>query len=233
MKLAEKTWTEVSDYLNDNDTLIIPVGTCEQHGRHLPLDTDIVVCEYFAEYLSYETGVLVAPTINYGVNLICDKDYCGTTGISESTLVRIVRETVDWWETQGFKRFLLLTYHGEPLHLKALRDSGEKCHLLVLYDIDYSGILEKQDKVKHACEAETSLMMYLFPDRLRNGEMKDCTITEEDFNNYVQSKKLFDRNLFPGSVGFCSKATPEKGKMIENKMRQKAIAWFNGLSKYL
>ena len=227
MKLEDMTWCEVLNYLEKNDTLIIPVGTCEQHGHHLPLNTDILVCEYFADYLSKEAGLLVAPVLNYGVNLICDKYYCGTANISENTLITMIREIIDWWNEQGFKKYILLSYHGEPLHIKALHNISKNCHALELYDIDYSGILEQQEMVKHACEAETSLMMYLFPDKVREEEIIDCDIDDEKFNEYVRGGVSFDRNVFPGCVGFPSKATLEKGKEIEGRTRTRIIDWFN------
>ena len=70
-------------YLEDNDSLLIPIGTGEQHGLHLPLCTDTIVAERICDEISEKYGILVAPTINYGVNLPLDnKTMTGTTGIS-------------------------------------------------------------------------------------------------------------------------------------------------------
>ena len=79
LRLSRLTWEEVSDYLKNNDALILPVGICEQHSRHLPLSTDTVVAEYIANFLSRETGLLVAPTLHYGVGLPCDRVFPGST----------------------------------------------------------------------------------------------------------------------------------------------------------
>lgn len=78
-KLAQLTWPEI-DHRNG---IIIPVGTCEQHGRHLPLNTDILLAEYFAERLAEHTQLYIAPTINYGVN------HQITTRIGEACLYAI------------------------------------------------------------------------------------------------------------------------------------------------
>jgi len=69
MLLADMTYIEVERYLENNNGIIIPIGTCEQHGAHLPLNNDILGVEYFAKVMSEKTGLLVAPTVNYGVNL--------------------------------------------------------------------------------------------------------------------------------------------------------------------
>ena len=57
------------------------------------------------EYLSEETGILVAPTLNYGVDLLCNKGFAGTCSTTKE---------------QGFKRFFFLSGHGVPHHIEAL-----------------------------------------------------------------------------------------------------------------
>jgi creatinine amidohydrolase len=70
MLMVDMTWNEVEKHISEViDNLIIPVGTCEQHGYHLPLGNDTFIVEYMANILSERTNALVAPTINYGVNL--------------------------------------------------------------------------------------------------------------------------------------------------------------------
>ncbi|MFQ5751428.1 MAG: creatininase family protein [bacterium] len=81
MYLADLTWEEVDSYLEAKDSLILPAGMCEQHSRHLPLNTDTLVAEYIACYLSTETGILIEPTLHYGVGLPCDKFYAGSSSI--------------------------------------------------------------------------------------------------------------------------------------------------------
>ncbi|MBD3347726.1 MAG: hypothetical protein GF400_00850 [Candidatus Eisenbacteria bacterium] len=63
MRLAEMTWRDVRDYLRRSDALVIPIGSCEQHGPHLPLSTDSLIAEAFARRVSDETGVPTAPTL--------------------------------------------------------------------------------------------------------------------------------------------------------------------------
>ncbi len=60
MNLYDLTWPEVEAYLKNKKSIIIPAGTCKQHGMHLPLNTDTIVTEYIAGFLSEETGIVVA-----------------------------------------------------------------------------------------------------------------------------------------------------------------------------
>lgn len=229
MRLDEFTWEELKLYIENKKGLILPIGTCEQHGHHLPLNTDVLVCEYYSELLSEETGMLIAPTINYGVNLSCDKDYTGTTSIAEETLTNTVKEIIEWWYHQGIETFYLLSYHGEPKHIEALRVVNDKCHVLELYKGDYDGILEKQDHVMHACEGETSLMMYLYPDKVREDKIIDFYMLEQEFDKYVNNDLLFDTNTMPGNHGYATAATTEKGESIAKRMKENMMKWYHSI----
>ena len=229
MKLSDLAWPEVREYLKNSQTLIIPVGTCEQHGKHMPLNTDILVVEYMADYLSQRTGILVAPTINYGVNLPCDKLFAGTCSLSEGILNKTLLSIVEWWEMQGFKNFLVLTYHGDPFHVNALSETPKNIHLLPLYTVGYQDILEKQTAIKHACEAETSVMLYLYPDKVRTDKIEDFDTPIDTFLDYALHIKTDAIAGSPGNQGYPSFATREKGETIVSRMKEMALAWVNRL----
>lgn len=222
MRLADLTYEEVREYLKINRNLIIPVGTCEQHGPHLPLNNDILCAEYLAEELSKATGCLIAPTINYGVNLPCDRAFAGTTSISKETLRRLVTEIIDWWQSQGFERFFILGFHGDPFHIEALSDISENVHLIEPYEIDYTDILDKLATMRHACEAETSVALYLYPDKVRVNAMKEKDIVFDDFREYLFHKKSNSPDGYIGCLGYPKSATADKGKIIVERMIEKA-----------
>ena len=118
-KLGDLTWCEVQEYLKMNCDLIVPIGTCEQHSKHLPLKTDTILAEYFCEFLSKEKNILVAPTINYGVNLPCDKIFPGTTSVNKSVLKGYFFSLTKWWKSQGFHKIFAISAHGDPFHVQA------------------------------------------------------------------------------------------------------------------
>lgn len=79
----------------------------------------------------------------------------GTTSIKPETLREMIVSITDWLRRQGFKHFLLITYHGDPFHIRAMEDISADIKLFDLSEIEYSDILEKQAVIRHACEAET------------------------------------------------------------------------------
>jgi len=224
MLMINMTWSEVEKYISEvNNNLIIPVGTCEQHGYHLPLGNDTFIAEYMANVLSDKTKALVAPTINYGVNLTCDVHLAGTTSIKPETLREIVVSITDWWRRQGFKHFLLLTYHGDPFHIQAMENISDDVKLYDLSEIEYSDILEKQSSIRHACEAETSVALCLYPEKVKMDSVREHDILFEDFKKYLFHE---DDNLPPGYVGnlgYPSFATKEKGSKFIGRMIDKMI----------
>lgn len=226
MKLCEQTWEQVTGYLKKHNELIIPIGTCEQHGKHLPISTDTIIAEYFADYLSKKTGIIIAPTVNYGVNTPCDRLISGTTSISESTLKQTVSEIINWWKDQGFKKFYCISAHGDIFHIRAIKKSNPRfVEVLELFRIDYKNILQKQDECEHACEAETSVMLYLFPTLVIKSRVEDYYASSEEIQPRIEHKNPRPLRNCPGSVGFPSFATKEKGQLIIDRMRRKSLEW--------
>lgn len=223
MHLFNKTYSEIKEILKTNKNLIIPIGTCEQHGPHLPLNIDILCAEYFANLLSGITGCLIAPTINYGVNLPCDRTFAGTASITETTLKNTILELIDWWRAQGFEKFILLNFHGDPYHLSALKDIAEDVYLIEPYEISYENILNKQTTMRHACEAETSIAMYLFPEHVRVSSIIEMDIECDRFREYLFHENNNQPDGYNGCLGFPKSATAEKGKKLVNKMKDRTI----------
>lgn len=223
MHLINNTYAEIKEILKTNKVLIIPIGTCEQHGPHLPLNIDILCAEYFANVLSGMTGSLIAPTINYGVNLPCDRTFTGTASISETTLKTTITELTDWWRSQGFERFFLITFHGDPYHLTALKNIAEDIYLIEPYEIEYEKILNKQVTMRHACEAETSIAMYLFPEQVRVSSIMEHDIEFNDFRAYLFHENTNQPDGYNGCLGYPKSATAEKGKKLVNRMKDRTI----------
>lgn len=221
MLLANLTFKECENYIQKlNPYLIIPLGTCEQHGYHLPLNFDIIVAEYMAEYLSSETQILVAPTINYGVNLPCDKKMTGTTSLSKQTFKEILLSITGWWRVQGFTSFVFISYHGDPYHLEAVNELGKDSRLIEPSEIDYTDILEMQSTIRHACEAETSVALYLWPELVRKNEIREYDIAFDNFKEYLFHKNDKQPPNYVGCLGFPSYATEKKGGIIVQRMKE-------------
>jgi creatinine amidohydrolase/Fe(II)-dependent formamide hydrolase-like protein len=110
--LGELTWVDVAKFLKSHKTVVVPVGSCEQHGPHLPLDTDA----YDAFWLSLKAAekaqcALVAPPIYYGVSLH-HMDFPGTVTLNPQTLEQVSYEISMCLVKHGFKRILFENGHG-------------------------------------------------------------------------------------------------------------------------
>ena len=110
--LGELTWVDVEEFLKKHKTVIVPVGSCEQHGPHLPLDTDA----YDAFWLSMKAAekaqcALVAPPIYYGVSSH-HMDFPGTITLNPQTLEQTAYEVAICLINHGFKKILFENGHG-------------------------------------------------------------------------------------------------------------------------
>ena len=110
MRLEDLNWMDVERYLEQDDRLILILGACEQHG-YLSLLTDIKIPLALADSASNQTGVLVAPPLNFGISPYF-LDYPGTLSFSVRTMISAVEDMVRSAYRQGFRRILVLNGHG-------------------------------------------------------------------------------------------------------------------------
>ncbi len=111
MQLAEMTWQQVAAYLEQDDRIIVPVGSTEQHGPRAVLGTDAIAPAGIAERAGKEAGVVVAPVLPYGMALH-HMAFPGTISLRPSTLLRVTVDLLDSLDRHGFRRVLLLNGHG-------------------------------------------------------------------------------------------------------------------------
>ncbi|MFE3059952.1 mycofactocin biosynthesis peptidyl-dipeptidase MftE [Nocardia sp. NPDC059239] len=160
-RLANLSWTQVDENTASPTMLVIPIGSTEQHGPHLPLSTDtdlaIALCDRLA---AAHTNVLVAPALAYG-SAGEHAGFPGTLSIGQAALELVVIELVRS-ATDTFDRVLLVSAHGGnagPISRAArqLRSESRDVHVFwPLWDGD-----------PHAGFHETSMMLSLHPDRVR------------------------------------------------------------------
>jgi creatinine amidohydrolase len=110
MRLEDLNWLDIQTYLQSDDRLILVLGSCEQHG-YLSLLTDVKIPLALADAASLETGVPVAPPLNFGCSPYF-MGYPGTLSLRASTLLDIVEDLVRSAYQHGFRRVLVLNGHG-------------------------------------------------------------------------------------------------------------------------
>jgi creatinine amidohydrolase len=116
MRLEDLNWMDVETYLEQDDRLMLILGSCEQHAT-LSLLTDIRIPLALADSASQRTGVLVAPPLNFGVSPYF-LAYPGTISLRVSTMLAAVEDIVRSVYAHGFKRILVVNGHGGNIPVK-------------------------------------------------------------------------------------------------------------------
>lgn len=110
MRLEDLNWMDVEEYLKHENRLMLILGACEQHA-YLSLLTDIKIPLALADAASQQTGVLIAPPLNFGFSHYF-LNYPGTLSLRVSTLIAAVEDIVRSAYQGGFRRILILNGHG-------------------------------------------------------------------------------------------------------------------------
>ncbi|KAF0112159.1 MAG: creatinine amidohydrolase [Chloroflexi bacterium] len=110
MRLAELNWMEIEGYLKKDDRLMMVLGATEQHG-YISIGADVKIPQSIADAASQQSGVLVAPPLNFGCSSYFT-DYPGTMSLRVKTLVDVVEDIVRSVHHQGFKRLVIVNGHG-------------------------------------------------------------------------------------------------------------------------
>ena len=111
MFLARMNYLQVEEYLKTSDAIVIPVGSVENHGLHMPLGTDFLIPDEIARLLDERSPLLIAPTINYGATDDLT-GFAGTVSIGTEGLIALLRAVCDQLYQYGFRHFLILNGHG-------------------------------------------------------------------------------------------------------------------------
>jgi creatinine amidohydrolase len=111
MELYLMAWPEIQDYLKKKNSLIIPVGSTEQHGPNGLIGTDFLTAWEVAKKVGQETSTLVASPICYGMALH-HLDFPGSAALKPSTYILVLKEIVLSYARNGFSDFTFINGHG-------------------------------------------------------------------------------------------------------------------------
>ena len=180
IRLNDMTWPEVAEALDGTLVIIVPVGSIEQHGYHLPHSVDSRCPEYIAEKaaekLVSEGGmrVLVAPVIRY-TDTTHFKSYPGTIGVSTDTFMKVIEDVARRLVNQGYKNIIFLNGHGPNSSIiqVALMKVSFSLPKAGLYSLDWWSLgadkikaMRKSNSMWHAEELETSLSLVIQPENV-------------------------------------------------------------------
>jgi creatinine amidohydrolase len=222
------TWPEMNEAIAMQKVVILPTGSTEQHGPHLPLDVDL----FLVETVCLEVGrripdrVLVLPPIPYGLNLH-HIDFPGTIHIEPEVFIAFCLNITKSVAYHGFQKILLVNGHGSnaPLVDLVARKTVLSTQSLAFAVNYWSFALQAFEGIKetavmaHADEFETSLYLHLAGDRVRfdqaaAGSDRVGKHLTSDSTTTVRFNDIWGRWTQTGVHGDPTKATAEKGEII-------------------
>jgi creatinine amidohydrolase len=178
--LGSLSWQDVAGLDAERTVALVPVAALEQHGPHLPLDTDTFLVTRVVEAAAGQARpgdpVLVTPTIFAGSSEH-HMAFAGTVSLRPETLAAVVRDVCSSMARHGFRRLLIVNGHGGNRAVLAgtVQSLGLEAPVCVA-TLDYwtlaaDAVAELRDSapggMAHACEFETSLMLHLRPESVR------------------------------------------------------------------
>ncbi|GBE01841.1 creatinine amidohydrolase [bacterium BMS3Bbin06] len=218
MNIEEITMEEFKKGLRRTRTLVIPFGTVEEHGKHLPLGTDTIIAVEVLRRVEERKEVFIAPPLHYGV-CTSTKMHPGTITITPETLRRLAADIIRDAHLKGIRNFILVSGHGGGLHMNALKEVAEmlvdehdvRIAVVSPYEIlwkEIAGVAETEND-SHAGEIETSLVLTLRPELVKGR-------SKEEYPKFPKPLVVRDKlKYWPGGVwGNPGKATPEKGERV-------------------
>lgn len=224
---------EVRAALARDPRLLVPVGTCEQHGPHLPLGCDTIIVERLADDLSAASAVLRAPTVAYGVNTMTKRAYPGNAAVRRKTLHRWMNDLLRSWEQCGVEAFIILTAHGHDPHqeaLSTLRTQRARILTVDVFSLDFTGYLDDLEGPVHGGELDTSLLLHLAPEVVRMELAQDFVLPARLIPRYRRGATGTLPALSPGSLGRPTLASPEKGERLYKMIYERIATRVLGLA---
>jgi len=215
LRAKEMTPEAVRRALAADPRLIVPAGTLEQHGAHLPLGCDTLVVERLADDLSAACGILRAPTLEYGVNAPTTGLPPGNASLRRKTLRRMVNDLLGDWERGGVTEFLILTMHGHAPHQEALGTvvtDHARVRVIDILSIDFSSLADDAAGPIHGGEIDTSLALFVAPHLVEMHQARDFILPDADVLRHRRGSVI---DLASGApVGAPSLASAEKGRRM-------------------
>lgn len=224
------TWEEMNEAISMQKLVILPTGSTEQHGRHLPLDVDTFLVESVCLELGRRVPdkVLILPTIAYGLNMH-HIDFPGTIHIEPETFIAFCLNITKSVAYHGFKKILLINGHGSNSPLvdlvarKTVLATESICMAVNYFSLAMEAFnkIRETEVIAHADEFETSLYLYLASERVRmdkaiaGNDVAGKYVSSDSTSNYpVRFNDFWGRWTKTGVHGDPTKATAEKGKII-------------------
>ena len=243
-RLFKLTRPEVEEYLEKNDTVLVHIGSTEQHGKHMAVDTDAYTAQEMSLRVAEKTGFLVAPVISYGYSPH-HMNFPGSVTLTFQTLVNVIKDVCKSLINHGFKKIVMMNAHGgntSPIQL-ALKEiemeTGVRVYSVMVYPSSHGFGAEgakvcTQEGGGHACELETSVGLELGHRILMDKAEKwkpEYSSIDPKYRGKVSAPYMFDEYTSIGSLGDPTIASKEKGKILVDSAVNDLVEFIEDLKK--
>lgn len=197
---------------------ILPIGSFEQHGAHLPYHTDTLIAGLLAEALAQRLDALLLPPIP----LSCSHEHAGfpyAVSLGSATLALVVRDAVVSLERSGIQLTIIVNGHGGNYVLGNVAQelNQDAPRVLVLptrqqwqRSIEAAGIASGISEDMHGGEIETSLLLHARPEQVRVAAIRDHEATSRPWLQLWGMRHYTEH----GIIGFPSRASADKGQKL-------------------
>ena len=229
------TWRELGERVKDQPVAVVPIGSVEDHGYHLPLDTDNFliwsICEEAAKRA--DGDILLLPLIPYGFETH-HMDFTGTIDIKQEHLLNFVLDVTKSVAHHGFERILIADGHGSNMPIldlvarRTILETDALCGTFIWPSLARDAIKKQRESglggMSHAGELETSVYLHLAPSRVQMEKaVREIGMPESEFiwmdlmdGSPVHLMDEWTRFSKSGTYGDPTIATAEKGRLIFN-----------------
>lgn len=221
------TSATAADSRASSGTAVLPIGSFEQHGDHLPLATDTMIASAVAQRVADAHGLLLLPP----VTISCSHEHAawpGTVSISATTLMLIVDDVQRSLARSGIERLVLVNGHGGNYVLSNIvqqTNANAETPRMALYPgrdewttaRTAAGISTSNSSDMHAGELETSILLDIAPDVVRDSYLTADHTADHRPHLLVLGVGGYSTS---GVIGRPSLATPEKGRAVLNSLTE-------------
>lgn len=222
---------QLRERAKQNAIVIVPVGAMEQHGPHLPVEVDSLLAETIAlrtaRLMVSTAPVVVLPCLWTGISEH-HMSFGGTISLKFATFSALLTDVCHSLLRHGFRRIVLLNGHGgNDNGLRVIADELASILKISVVQFTYwhaavqpiAALLERQKRLQHACEAETSMLMALRPelvvcDQFAAAEVPCTKHTEELVGPGFYRWRSLAAMATSGVVGFPTAASASKGQRL-------------------
>jgi creatinine amidohydrolase len=234
-RYEEFTWPEIKQAVAQERVAVLPVGTIEQHGPHLPLLTDVITATEISRRAveSMAEEAVLLPSVCYAFNEH-HLDFPGTIAVDGDTFIKYVSDIGKSLAHHGFRKILLVNGHGSnvPFLDIAARNitnhTPSICAMVPWWNLVPRELLKQIREsafpggMAHGCELETSLLLYMRPDLVAmEHAAPDFPVQRSEYFYWdlerpspVFFQEFFSRYSKTGTLGDPTKATVEKGRLV-------------------